>query len=94
MSSVSWIQYLDGFIVYVYERIKVLDEARSSICHVFMGGPFLSTLELRLFISCSLTAFCRQMDHFSYKHLSRIFTVFTKAKKKKRVKIQLKNILS
>lgn len=59
----------------------MLDEACNSICHVFMGGPFLSTLGLRLFINRSLTAFCRQMDHFTHKDLFRIFTPFTKAKK-------------
>lgn len=58
------------------ERRSVLDEACNTICHVFVGGPFLATL------SHSLRAFHRQMDHFTQKDLSRIFTLFAKAKKK------------
>lgn len=30
--------------VCVWERIRALDEACNTICHVFMGGPFLCTL--------------------------------------------------
>ena len=75
-------QNQDGFIVCVSECVclsvctredEALDEACNSICHVFMGGPFLSTLGLRLFISRSLTGSCRQMDHSTHGDLSRIF---------------------
>lgn len=35
--------------VRIWERISVLDEACNSICHVFMGGPFLSSLGSTIF---------------------------------------------
>lgn len=59
----------------------MLDEACNTICHVFMGGPFLSML------SHSLRAFCRQMDHFTSKDLSSKFTV---CKSQKRSEIRSK----
>lgn len=74
----------------------MLDEACNSICHVFMGGPFLSTVGLCSFISRSLTAFCRQIDHFTHKDLSRMFTLFIKTKKKgeKKIRNPIKNTAS
>lgn len=46
------------------------------------------SIPLHARLNPSLTAFCRQTDHFTLKDLSRIFTLFTKAKK--RLEIQLK----
>lgn len=78
-----WIQS-ERFMLsmHTWERTSVLDEACNTICHVFVGGPFLSTL------SHSLRAFCRQMDDFTQKDLYQ--NIYSVCKSQKRSEIQLK----